>query len=131
MSNDLFRINIHSIIFSVDIINNKRYVLSTDENKIEFPIITLDKQTILSINSTLIKNIKNYVYVSDLELLPQLITPHSKQIPNEDSTPTINMIYGFIINYTTSINNSYWIEYNYIDSHKYSDIIIETIQKLK
>lgn len=132
MKNDLFRVSINLIVFATDIPRNKRYILSVDEKKIKFPRIFLDQKSVSCINSSLIKFLKdNYIFVSDFELIPQIITPHSINIPDNDNMPTINMVYGFIINYTTNINNSYWIEYDFIESTEYSDVIIETIQKLR
>lgn len=131
MLNDLFRININAVIFSTDIPNNKKYVLSTNDKDIQFPVLTLDKTNISSINTNLINYLKNYVFVSDLELLPQIISTHSELISVNDDIPTLNMIYGFVINHTGSLNNSYWIEFDYLNTVPYSSIIFEVIQKLK
>jgi hypothetical protein len=130
-SEQFFKVNINAVVFATDIPNNKKYILSTKDTDLEFPHLILDIDKLSSLNSVLVNYLKQYVFVSDLELLPQIINLHSSDIKNEDQTPTLNVIYGFIVNYTNSINNCYWIEFDYLKPIQYSNLIFEVIQKLK
>lgn len=126
---DSFIVNINCIVFSVDIANNKRYVLSTNDKDIIFPKITLTKNMLGDIDETLVSFLKEHVCVNQLELMPQLITLHNDLIETEDNN--MNAVYGFIIEHTISTNNCYWIEFNFVEPTKYSEILFETIQQLK
>lgn len=132
MSDNLLKINIYSIILTTDIPNNKKYVLSTNQKDLEFPKLALTKNNISNINDSLIAYLKNYIYVSDIELLPQIININSELIEDSDSdSSTLNMVYGFIVNNTNSLNNCYWLEFDFLTPIPHSDIVFEVIQKLR
>jgi hypothetical protein len=132
MPNDVFKVNIHCVVFSTDIAHNKKYILSTNDEKIEFPVLLLNKDNSLSINENLISFLKNHIYVNDLELIPQIINVNSEFIKNTDlDTPTLNMIYGFIVSHSNSLNNTHWVEFDFLKPNEYSNIIFEVIQKLR
>ena len=132
MDNSKFDINIHCVVFGTDIPNNKTYILSTQKEDISFPSFVLTMDNITDLDNYLIKFLKNYIFVNDLELIPQLITLNSIDIVNsETDINTLNTIYGFIVNHTHSINNCYWLNFEYKEPMKYGNLLLEVIQKLK
>lgn len=125
-----FIVKANCVVLGVDIKNSKKYVLSTKIDDIIFPYVILDQESIKSINGTLVEYLHNNItYVSDIELLPQLINLHSNYIDNESMTD-LNSIYGFVIDYNPNIKDWYWVEFNELEPVKYSNIIFEVIQKL-
>lgn len=124
-----YKIKLHLIILSTNISHNKKYILSTTSDDINIPHIYLNDNILTDLETNIIKQAQEYVFTSELELLPQLITLNSKYI--ESAPGELNAVYGFVINKTDNINNSYWIEFDYLASNKYSNIIFETVQKLK
>lgn len=123
-----YKINIHCVVFGLDIPSNKKYILSLSSEDILFPSLVITKEHLLSLEESLINNLKQYVFVSDLELLPQLISLHDRSINEEENT--VNVIYGFIIDKTININQAYWYEFDSLVQHRYSNLIFEVIQKL-
>lgn len=124
-----FTVKIHFVILATNIKKSKQYVLSLDKKEIELPFMILESNNLEELDSDIIENVQKFVFTNELELMPQLINLHSKsiqEIPNQ-----INTVYGFIIDQTNNINNSYWIEYDYLTPNKYSNLIFETTQKLK
>jgi hypothetical protein len=127
-SNDLFHIKLNCIVFGVDIALNKKCILSLEEENIVFPNFKINSDNINDIEKTIITNLKEYVFVSDLELIPQLINIHSKNLSKD--TNTVEVVYGFIINHTLNINNCYWIDFNPIKENPLSPVLFEVMQKL-
>jgi hypothetical protein len=122
-------INLNFVIFTTESNSNKQYVLSKQSENIEFLHKTLDFFWVENINQKIIEYLKGYVYVSDFSLIPQLITLHSPSISTD--TDTLNVVYGFIVPFTQSINDCYWVPLDYITPHKYSNLLLEVIQKLQ
>jgi hypothetical protein len=126
----MFNINIHCVVFGVNAVLNKRCVLSIDNKEIVFPKFILDNNSLLNINESIIKFLKQYIFVNDLELLPQIINLNHSCLNKE--TNTLNIVYGFIVNYTSSIDTSkvYWIDFDILKEQPMSLVLIETMQKL-
>jgi hypothetical protein len=95
----------------------------------ELPFMFLESNNLEKLDTDIVENVQKFVFANELELMPQLISLHSRFI--EESPNQINTVYGFIIDQTDNINNSYWIEYDYLTQNKYSNLIFETTQKLK
>lgn len=126
---DKFVIKIHFVVLATNPKRNKQYILSLSDKAIELPFMFLESSDLEKLDFNIIEHAQKFVFANDLELMPQLINLHSKFI--EETSNQINTVYGFIINQTDNINNSYWIEYDYLTPNKYSNLIFETTQKLK
>lgn len=129
----MFNINIHCVIFGVNISLNKKCILSSNKEDIEFLKLNLQPIHINDINNSIIKFLKQFIFINELELIPQIITINNnllKSTPNIEDE--INIVYGFIIDYKSSIdtNNVNWIDFDILKEHKYSTVIFETMQKL-
>lgn len=128
---DTFEVKLNCVVLTTNMPLNKKYVLSLDKEKIIIPSFSLSKLNLsdTKLDSQIIEFLKQYVFVSDIELFPQLISLHSSYIGGEDTI--LNTIYGFLINYTTSLNNCYWVEFDYLQQLECMPLLIEVIQKLK
>lgn len=125
----MFNVKIHCVVFSTNINQNKRYILSLEDKNIVFPSFDLIEAQLVDLDKTIIDFVKGLVFVSDLELLPQIITLHSPTLSNNPQD--INVIYGFIINHTESINNSHWVEFELLKEQQLSPVLFEVIQQLR
>ena len=124
-----FDITCYCIVLSTDIPNNKKYILSLDKDTIILPKIPATLELIKSTNQTLINYLKELqIADNDLSLIPQIISLHSPHIEAEEHE--VNTVYGFLVDYHTSIKNSYWIPFEYTEPNKYSNLIFDVIQKL-
>lgn len=123
--NQIYKVNIKCIVLSVKSEIDKRYILSIDQNDWIPPEIPLNNEILLDTDTEVIKKMKEYIFTSDLELMPQLISI-KQGIRNTD----IDIIYGFIVNYTTSLNNCVWLEFDLRQEKPYSQLILEVAQKL-
>jgi hypothetical protein len=126
MSNK-YTISIQCVVLSTDISNNKQFVLSLSKDQIEFPSFECNSNFLNDTEEYLIQYLKKYIFVNDVELLPQIINLDTKYISNN-----INIIYGFITTKTSSIGNgANWFEFSYQQPNPYSNILFEVTQKLK
>lgn len=124
-----FIVKIYLVVLATDIPDNKQFILSLDKETISLPNIILSNHTLLNLEKNLVKEVQKFVFANELELVPQLITINSQHIqtdPNE-----LNCVYAFVITKTNNINDSHWIEFSYGEPNKYSNLIFETIHKLK
>jgi hypothetical protein len=132
MSNECFNLKAHCVVLGTDIRNNKKYIASTLPEDIKFPCLNLDAKSIETLNSTLIYFLQNKIkYASEIELIPQIINLHSKDIVNEeDKQNNLNIIFGFVVDYQPNLQDCYWVEFNDLQPVQYSNLIFEVIQKL-
>jgi len=126
---DKFYNKIYCIIFATDIPKNKKYILSTKPDSIEFINTYIEQNNVNHLEDSLVSYIKQYVFVSDLELLPQLISINNPSLSRD--IDTINIVYGFVVNHTNNINNAHWIEFDYMQESQYSNVLFEVIRKLQ
>lgn len=126
-----FQVNLNCVVFSTNVALNQRLVLSLDKDKIVFPSLQLNNDIIKDIPQHLINFLKQYVFVNDLSLLPQLINIHTEILKNESDESILNVVYGFIIEHTSSLNNAFWIEFQFLQEQPYSNLLFEVIQKLR
>jgi hypothetical protein len=92
------------------------------------PILFQLEQTMLNnLEEKIVEMLKNLVFVNDLELLPQIISIKS----NQEQPNTIDLVYGFLVNYTESLNKCFWVEFDLAEEKEYSLLILEVIQNLK
>jgi hypothetical protein len=125
--NNKYTISIQCVVLSTDISNNKQFVLSLSKDQIEFPSFECNSDFLNDTEEYLIQYLKKYIFVNDVELLPQIINLDTKYISNN-----INIIYGFITTKTSSIGNgANWFEFSYQQPNPYSNILFEVTQKLK
>lgn len=129
MQSENFKVKIHCVIIGVDQKQNKQCVLSTAEDNISIPFIYLQSSNLEKLDEHIVDFLKTLVFTNELELMPQLISLHNKFI--ENSIGEINSVYGFVIDKTENINNSYWIDFDYFTPNKYSNLLFEVTQKLK
>lgn len=124
----MFKVNIHCVVFGVNESLNKRCILSTNKQDIVFPVMELTDAE--KINNQVIAFLKQYIFVNDLVLIPQIINLHSPILNTEKDV--LNIVLGFITDYNSSIDNTqvYWLDFDLMKEHKFSPIIFETIQKL-
>jgi len=128
MSN-MFNVKINCVVFSTNINLNKRYLLSLDSNQIILPSFGLLSEHLENTEYKIIEFLKQFVFVNELELLPQLININSKSLSDNENDLTI--VSGFIIIHTNSINNSHWLEFEFLKEQKYSSMLFEVMQKLR
>lgn len=125
-----YSVNLNLVILAIDKVRGRQYILSKHPHNIVLPSLELDNSIRdQEIEQYLVKHVQNLVFTNELELIPQLITLHSKHIEIQDGI--INTVYGFVLDYTDQINESFWIEFNYTNPNKYSLLIFETIQRLR
>lgn len=126
----MFDINIHCVVFGVNPSLNKRCILSTKAEDIDLPNFKLSVDQASNINQAIIDFLRQYVFVNELELLPQMININSPTLKTEDSI--LQTVYGFIIDYKSSIDSSkvQWIDFDPLQEHRLSPVIFETMQKL-
>jgi hypothetical protein len=129
MNNEQFTIDVHCVIFSTNIAFNQKFILSTDSKELKFPKFELTNANIKTIEDEIVKFAKSHVFVSDLQLLPQLINIHSNAFEHQDNH--LNIIYGFIVEHTINIANSYWLEFDLLKPVPQSQLLYEVIQKLQ
>lgn len=101
-------------------------ILSLDKKNLLFPKIHIHHDNIHNINENIINALKQYVVTNYVYLIPQLIS-----VTQLNSTDSIDLIYGFFIEYTNNINNSYWIPMDSSTDSIYYNLIYEVIQKLQ
>lgn len=120
----------HCVVLGTDLKHNKKYVLSTIQDDITFPFVELNHESISSLNTTLIDFLhKKIGYVSEIELIPQIINLHSPHISTSNAND-LNVIYGFVIDYQPNLQDWFWVEFQDLQPVQYSNIIFEVIQKL-
>lgn len=126
----MFNINIHCVVFGVNPALNKKCVLSTNTETLTLPSFTLEQNQLDNLEQNIINFLKTYIFVNDLELLPQHICMHHSVLSEDKDS--INTVYGFIINYSSSINNEkcYWIDFDPMKEQKLSSVLLQTVQKL-
>lgn len=123
--NQIYKVNIKCIVLTVKPEIDKRYILSIDQNDWIPPEIPLNNEILLDADTEVVKKMKEFIFTSDLELMPQLIS-----IKQGMKDTDIDIIYGFIISYTTSLNNCVWLEFDLTQEKPYSQLILEVAQKL-
>lgn len=128
--NNTYKINVNCIVLSTDIPHNKQFVLSLSDSSIEFPSFECNIDFLNNTEAYLIQFIKNYIFVHDMELLPQLISLNYKTI--SVANDPINIVYGFITHKTNNISDEvYWYEFDYTQPNPQNSILLEVTQKLK
>lgn len=126
----MFDVNINCVVFGVNASLNKRCLLSINFEDLQFPQFKLESSQIDNINQSIINFLRQYIFVNELELLPQIISVNSSTLNTTDST--LEMIYGFIVDYNSSIDSSKvrWMDFDPLTEHRLSTVIFETMQKL-
>ena len=127
---DCFSIKIAYAVLSTDIPNNKKYILSTTEDNISLPLLDYTEDFVnINLESKVIEYLKNFIIVSELEMIPQLISFNDILFPNKEEKTTY-ILYGFIVSHVPSLNNCYWKEFDYLKPNEYNNIIFKVIQNL-
>lgn len=126
----MFDININCVVFGVNTTLNKRCILSTSFDDIELPSFKLLPEQVSNINLSIIDFLRQYIFVNELELLPQMITMNSTDMVTIDLV--LQTVYGFIVDYKSSIDSSKvrWVDFDILEEHRLGPVIFETMQKL-
>ncbi len=126
------RVKVSSVILSTDIPNNKKYVLSTDKNKISLPYFYLDNTNYNNIKNTIYESLKDKMVISPLELMPSFITINQDDLPEDmKNSEILNIVYGSVIPLNQqNINDLYWVEFNLLLSTPYSNLLFQVIHSL-
>jgi len=126
----MFIINVHCIVFGVSTLLNKRCILSLNKDEINFPKFKLETKDIKNINQSIIDFLKQYIFVNDLVLMPQIINLNSPILNNEENA--LDIVFGFIVDYQSSLNKDlvHWIDFDPMVENKFSTVLFETMQKL-
>lgn len=124
--NSLFKVNLQCIVLTSEIEKNKKYVLTKQKDIWDPPILELNSDWgFVNFDAQIIKKMKDLIFVNDLELLPQIIS-----IKKYSDDNILDIIYGFIVNYSESLSDCYWLEFDLLQEKEYSGILFEVIQKL-
>lgn len=126
-----FHVKLYCVLLSTDIPNNKQYILSSKKDEIEIPYFDLDAVMLTNLDSDILAKMKELIFVSDIELIPQLISMHNSYLETKERT--LNVVYGFLVKHTGNINTEkvFWQEFNYLTPNKYSNLIMQVIQNLR
>jgi hypothetical protein len=127
------KVNAHLIIISVDMKENKTYVLSKDKEKITFPSYEINQENKNTFDSFMIDMLIQNVYVENfmINTQPQFITANFDP-DNDDQKQDMNMGFGFLTDYTDQIDkDNFWVEFNYMNPQDYNNVLYQTIQRLK
>lgn len=128
----MFDINIHCVVFGVSEPLNKRCILSTNKDDLQLPYFKLEDADKNQINRTITNFLKQFICVNELVLIPQIITLNAKDL-NQDTGNILDIVYGFIIDYNSSIDDDkvFWVDFKPMADHKLVSIVLETMQKLR
>jgi hypothetical protein len=127
-----FNINLNFVILTTGVEKNSQYILSSNPSELVLPKTPLSGEWIANLELNIIDYLKkNYIFVSDYDLMPQIISINSKHIEST-SENTLNMVYGFIVPYSKNLSDqAHWIKFDYLSPIKYSNLIFEVVQKLR
>lgn len=125
-----FNIEIHCIVIGTNLQENKQYIVSTNENEIVFPSFYLNHENKSDIQNEVVKFLQSNIESHAIELIPQLITLNDDCLKDKKKN-SIHTVYSSLITYTNDINNLYWIEFDFLQPNRYSNLIFEVIHKLK
>lgn len=130
-----YTVKIACVLLSTEVCKNKQFVLSLDKENIQVPILDVNDEFLANPPLYLVKKLKEYIFVSDMDLIPQLISIKQtlKIEPEENHTSNKDMyiVYGFLVPKSYNLNNVHWIEFDYQTPNKYSHILFEVTQKLQ
>lgn len=127
------KVNAHLIIISVDMIENKTYVLSKNKEKVIFPSYEINEENKNRFDSFMLDMLIQNVYVENfmINTQPQFITANFEP-DNDDQKQDMNMGFGFLTDHTDQIDkDNFWVEFNYMNPQDYNNVLYQTIQRLK
>lgn len=125
-----FEVKLNLVVLCTDLPTNKKYILSLSPDEIILPTLSPSKQDIININKYMIDYLQSLrVSSNNIILVPQIISLDSKYIDSD--IETLNVVFGFIVDYSSNIINSHWNEFDYSIPNKYSNLIVEVVQKIQ
>lgn len=129
----MLNVNVNIVVLSTDIPNKKKYVLSTQKETIKFPKLQVDKQNKKDIEKSICEFIrKDYLFLSDIEILPQFISFNADSLCDEEEA-SLEIVYGSIVPLESqkNDNNCHWVEFNILDENNpESYLLINVIRSL-
>jgi hypothetical protein len=125
-----FEVKINLVVLSTDLPTNKKYILSLSPDEIILPTLSPSKKDTININKYVIDYLQSLKVSShNIILVPQIISLDSKYI--DSNMETLNPVFGFVVDYFPNIVDSYWNEFDYTIPNKYSNLIVEVVQKIQ
>lgn len=125
-----FEVKINLVVLSTDLPTNKKYILSLSPDEIILPTLSPSKKDTININKYVIDYLQSLKVSShNIILVPQIISLDSKYI--DSNMETLNPVFGFVVDYFPNIIDSYWNEFDYTIPNKYSNLIVEVVQKIQ
>ncbi len=125
-----FEVKINLVVLSTDLPTNKKYILSLSPDEIILSILSPSKKDTININKYVIDYLQSLKVSShNIILVPQIISLDSKYI--DSNMETLNPVFGFVVDYFPNIVDSYWNEFDYTIPNKYSNLIVEVVQKIQ
>lgn len=125
-----FEIKLNLVVLATDLPTNKKYILSLSPDEIILPVLHPSKTDVLNINNYVVDYLQSLKVSShNIVLVPQIVCLDSKYIDSD--TTTLNPVFGFVVDYNIDIVNSYWNEFDYVIPNKYSNLIVEVVQKIQ
>ncbi|NBX98207.1 hypothetical protein EBQ81_05095 [bacterium] len=125
-----FEVKINLVVLSTDLPTNKKYILSLSPDEIILPTLSPSKKDTININKYVIDYLQSLKVSShNIILVPQIISIDSKYI--DSNMETLNPVFGFVVDYFPNIIDSYWNEFDYTIPNKYSNLIVEVVQKIQ
>lgn len=125
-----FAIKLNLVVLATDLPTNKKYILSLSPDEIILPVLHPSKTDVLNINNYVVDYLQSLKVSShNIVLVPQIVCLDSKYIDSD--TTTLNPVFGFVVDYNIDIVNSYWNEFDYAIPNKYSNLIVEVVQKIQ
>lgn len=127
-----FKVKIDIVCIRVDKTKNKTYLLSAMNDGYSPISILLDKDVIdIGIEKSIVKLLQNLLNTKqEIELIPSIIAINPAGF-DDDKYDTIHCVYGVLLyNEYDACPETYWSEYNFLDSSKYSYIVSRTLQEI-
>lgn len=125
-----FDVKINLVVLATDLPTNKKYILSLSQDDIVLPTLSPSKTEALNTNKFVIDYLQSLKVSShNIVLVPQIVCLDSQHIVSDEQT--INPVFGFVVDYYPNIINAYWNEFDYAIPNKYSNLIVEVVQKIQ
>lgn len=124
------KIKANVVVLSVNYKNGKNYILSESDNDISIPCVFVDNNNKVTLENDIKKLIMEYLpKINELELIQQIITHHSPLL--DTSEDEINMVFAYLITFTPSLENAFWIELDWRKPHRLHEVLFQVAQRLK
>lgn len=126
----------HLIIISVNMTENKTYIVSrkNEDNEFIFPELTVTNENKNVLEEILTNKVIMLTDGNEYESFPQIVSHHCVTVSDDDEQDRLNLIFGFLITTSQQIikNEEFeWKEYIFTEVYKNQTIINNTLMRLK